>query len=252
MRLGTHLRELSRLPLGVTISLAVALLAAVWSVAKIDLSPPRLTSRSLEMATAHAQVAVDTPKSAILDLSEGAFDVDGLKNRALLLGAVMASPPVRAYIAQRAHLSPDVLQIVAPRTPAQPRPTADIGRKKGPTDLLRSTDQYRLDIQSNPTVPVLDVYAQAPTARAAGELANAAVTGLGDYLAHLAASERTPRNLQVRLRQLGSARGEVINRGIDLQVALVTFLIVLSVACAACVVVARVRRGWLMAEAARS
>jgi hypothetical protein len=247
MRLGKHLRELTRLRRGVAASALVAVAAAVWSVAGVSILPPRLTPRSLEMATGYTQVVVDTPRSALLDLRQSTDDIDALKNRAVLVGTVMASPPVRAFIARRAGLPAGALQVVPPRTPAQPRATAASGHKKGATDLLRSTDQYRLDIRANPTVPILDVYAQAPTASAAAGLANAAVTGLEDYLRHLATADRTPAELQVRIRRLGGARGDVINNGIGLQVALVTFLIVFGVACCAAVVVARVRRGWLLA-----
>jgi hypothetical protein len=250
MAFGRHLRELMRLRVGVIASTLLATLAAIWSVADISVSPPKLTSRSMEMGTAFTQVVVDTPNSAILDLRQETYDIDSLKNRAVLVGNVMASPPVRGYIARRAHVPDEALQIVTPRTPAEPRARAELGSKKGPGDILESTDQYRLDIQANPTVPVLDVYAQAPTAKASEELANAAVDGLGDYLRELAGSERTPAEMQARLRQLGRAHGEVINDGVKLQVAVVVFLLVFAISSAAVVVVSRVRRGWVAAEAA--
>jgi hypothetical protein len=250
MAFGRHLRELLRLRVGVTASLLLAVLAAVWGVADISLTPPKLTPRSLKMGTAFTQVVVDTPKSAILDLRQQTYDIESIKNRAVLVGNVMASPPVLTSIARRANVRADALQIVTPRTPAEPRPRAELGDKKGPGDILESTNQYRLDIQANPTVPVLDVYAQAPSAAAAEQLANAAVDGLGDYLRELAGSQRTPEEMQVELRQLGRARGEVINDGIELQVAVVLFLLVFAVSSAAVVVISRVRQGWVAAEAA--
>ena len=140
--------------------------------------------------------------------------------------------------------------MVTPRTPAQPRAQASVDNEKGPTDLFRSTEQYRLDIQANPTVPILDIYAQAPTAAAAARLANAAANGLGDYLGDLGASERTPEELQVKLRQLGPAEGEVLNDGVGVQLALVTFLLVFAASCAAVVLIARVRSGWRIAAIA--
>ena len=77
MRLGMHLRELSRLRLAVAVSALVALIAALWSVVNVSLLPPKVTPRSLEMATAYTQIVVDTPKSAILDLRQGTSDIDG-------------------------------------------------------------------------------------------------------------------------------------------------------------------------------
>jgi hypothetical protein len=247
MGFGRHLRELSRLRLGLLVSLLIGLLAAVWSVNEISLLPPKLTPRSLELATAFTQVVVDTPDSAILDLRQGTDDIQALKNRALLVGNVMGSPPVRMYIAKRAQLPVGALQVVTPRTPQAPRPRAEVGQKKGPGDLLKSTDQYRLDIQANPTVPVLDVYAQAPTAASAKQLANAAVDGLGDYLDELATKDKTPRASQVRLTQLGHARGEVLNKGVDVQVALLAFLAAFALSCLATIALARLIRGWRLA-----
>jgi len=247
MGFGRHLRELSHLRLGLAMSLLIGLLAAVWSVNEISLAPPKLTPRSLEMASAFTQVVVDTPDSAILDLRQGTDDIQALKNRALLVGNVIGSPPVRVFIAKRAHVPAEALQVVTPRTPQAPRPRAEVGQKKGPRDLFKSTDQYRLDIQANPTVPVLDVYAQAPTAAAAKQLANAAVDGLGDYLDELATSEKTPSASQVRLTQLGRARGEVLNKGVGAQVALLAFLAGFTLSCVAAIGISRLRSGWRLA-----
>lgn len=249
MRLGMHLRELSRLRAGIVASALLALLTAAWSVADVGVLPPRWEPRSLELATAYTQVVVDTPNSAILDLRQGTAEIDALKNRAVLVGNVMASPPVRASIARRAGVPAEALHVVTPRTPKEPRARSTADTKKEPSDLLRSTDQYRLDIQANPTVPILDVYAQAPTAAASERLANAAADGLRDYLRELGASQRTPDDMQVELRQLGRARGEVLNEGIGLQLAALTFLFVFAAACAATVGIARVWRGWRVGEA---
>ena len=250
MRLGMHLRELWRLRAGVAASALLALFAALWSVVDIGLVPPRVQPRSLEMGTAFTQVVVDTPHSVILDLRQGAVDIESLTNRAVLVGDVMASTPVRSYIARRARLPVESLQIITPRTPQQPRPRTAPGTKARPSDLVRTTHQYRLDIQSDPTVPILDIYAEAPTAKAAEELANAAVTGVSDYLRAVAAAEQTPDGMRVRLRQLGTARGEVLNQGVQMQVAIVVFCLVFALSAVATVVIARVRRGWQLAAVA--
>lgn len=250
MRLGMHLRELSRLPLGIVVSALLAAFAAVWSVASIGLSPPALKPRAMEMASASTEVVVDTPDSAVLDLRQATNDILGLKNRAVLIGTLMASAEVRAAIARRVGIPAARLQVVAPRTPEQPRPIEQSGAKPGPGDLLKSTDQYRLDVQANPTVPILNIDAQAPTDKAAQQLADGAVAGLGDYLRALAASNGTPKAMRVELRQLGAAKGQIINKGVQVQVMLVVFMLVFAFSCAATILVARVRRGWRLAGAA--
>lgn len=238
MELGRHLQELWRLRFGVAVCFAVAILAAL-----------AITPRSLQIASASTQVLVDTPRSAVLDLHQDLSDIDSLTNRTVLLGNVMASEPVLAYIGRRAGVPPDAIRASTPRTPNSPRPFVAPGQERKTSDLLRSTDQYRLDIEANPTVPMLRIYAQASSARGAEELANAAVDGLRDYLARQARSQRVAPRERVRLQQLGRATGAVINGGVRLQAMFLTFLLVFAAAAAAAVFTARVRRGFQLAAA---
>jgi hypothetical protein len=99
MGFGIRMRRLWHLKAGVTVSLVLALFAAVWSVQNVSLSPPGLSPRSLEMATASTHVIVDTPTSTLLDLRQDTYSLEALTNRAILLGNVMASGPVRREIA---------------------------------------------------------------------------------------------------------------------------------------------------------
>ncbi len=244
-----HLRELSRLRIGVTLSLVLAAVAALWSVDRISLLPPKLAPRSLAMATAYTQVMVDTPKSALLDLNVDSGGISNMTNRALLVGTLAGSPPVVNFISRRTGVPASELQIQAPSTPAHPAPRSVAGRSNGPTDLLRSPNQYRLDIYADPIVPFLDIYAQAPTASAAAQLANGAADGLSDYIQGIAASRGSTKYAQIRLRQFGRAQGKVINPGVDFEVAFLTFLIVFAMGCAASVAVGRIRRGWSVAGA---
>ena len=106
MPLGIHTREPPRLAVALVVSVVLAALAAVWSLYKIGLVPPSLTPRAVEMGAASTEVVVDTPDTTILDLRQGTSNIESLNNRALLLGNVMASLPVRAYIGRRAHVAP--------------------------------------------------------------------------------------------------------------------------------------------------
>ena len=190
-----------------TASAVFAVVVAIWSVADVSFFPPRIESRSLEMATAATHVVVDKPRSTILDLREDTYSLEALSQRAVLLGNVAANGDVRDAIARHANVPSDQLQIEPPLTPDQPRAVVASTDRKHATDLLASTDQYRLTIQANPTVPMLDIYAQAPNSQSAALLANTAVKQLRTYLTELAATERTPKLDQVRLRQLRARRG---------------------------------------------
>jgi hypothetical protein len=242
--IGIRLRKLWRLKLGVAVSIALALFAAVWSVQKISLSPPGLSPRSLEMATASTHVLVDTPTSAMVDLRQDTYSVEGLKNRVVVLGNVIASSQVQARIAQRAHVPMGRLRIQAPLTSQQPAPPVDSENARHTGDILKSTDQYRIDLKANPTVPMLDIYAQTPTAESAAALANAAVDELNTYLRDLVARQHTPLEDQIRPVQLGRATGVVINGSVRWQAAFLTFLLTFGISCATVTFLARVRAGW--------
>src|SRR5450755_4504857 len=223
----------------------LALVLAVWSVEKVSLMPLRLTPRALQMATATTHVVVDTPRSSVLDLRQNTYSFQALTQRAVLLGNVIANGEVRAAVAGIAHIPVASLQVSPPLTPQQPRATIGSGGKAPSiSDIVQTTDQYRLSIAANPTVPMLDIYAQAPSAGSARTLANASVDALREYLAALATTERIPLRDQIRILQLGQARGQVINGGIYWQTGVLVFVLTFSLACATAIFLSRIRRGW--------
>jgi hypothetical protein len=245
-----RLRKLWNLRVGVIISLFVALVVAVWSSEKISLFPPKLTPRALEMGSATTHVFLDRPRSTLLDLRSDIYDFQQLTNRTLLLGNVIANGPVRDTVALAAGISPDQLEIAAPLTQQQPQAVVDPKSKKSTKDILKSNDEYRITLVANPTVPVLDIYAQAPDARQAAILANSTVDGLQRYLAQVATSEKTPLQSQIRLVQLGRARGEVVNPSAHWQVSLLAFVLAFGLCCGTVIYVDRVRKGWKLAALA--
>jgi hypothetical protein len=243
MQLGKHLRELWQLRTGVAISLALATLAALWSVGRIGVLPPSFTPRQLEISTASTRALVDTPTSTVLDLNVNTYGFTAITNRALLVGNIMASEPVRAYIARRANLPAEILRVTSPVTVDWPRPLASSGKRRT-SDILKSPDEYRLSIQANPTVPIVDVYASAPTPQAAQQLANGAIDGMKDYLRDLARLQQIKPSKRVHLEQLGRAKGGVIDPGISVKFAALSFFLVLAASSALSLFVVRIRRGW--------
>jgi hypothetical protein len=228
------MRKLWRQKLGVGLSLVLALLAATWSAQR----------SGLEMATAHTEVLVDTPQSIMTNLRQSSYSIDGLVNRAVLLGNVVASTPVEASIAQRANVPAALLRIQAPITPRVASLPLDSQNARSVTDILKTNEQYRIAITANPTVPMLDIYAQTPTAQSAAALANAAVDELKAYVAGLASSQATPAQDQVRVEQLGRATGVVINPGVKYQLALLVFILTFLLASATTILISRIRAGW--------
>ena len=250
MAFGNRLWRLWQLRTAVVGCLLLSIFAAVWSLNKVTLLPPSVSPRSIEMATASTHLVVDTPESAILDLRQDTYGLEGLTNRAVLLGNVIANGRVRESISRSAGIDASVLRVTPPLTPEEPQARADSGEEKHIGDILKSNDQYRLSIVANPTVPVLDIYSQAPTAATAEKLADGVVSGLKAYVGELAAEESTPDSKQIRLIQLGRARGAVINEGMSWQVALVAFLITFGASSTSVLFLSRVRKGWRHAAGA--
>ena len=104
MDFGERLRELWSMKAGLAACFALALIVSVWSLGSISLFPPGLSDRSLEMATASTHVVVDTPRSTLLDLRQDTYELDGLTQRAVLLGNVIANGPVKESIARQAGI----------------------------------------------------------------------------------------------------------------------------------------------------
>jgi hypothetical protein len=246
VQLGRQLRELSGMRVGLAISAVLAVFAGFWAADRISLSPPGLKPRALQMAAASTEALVDAPRSSVLDLSVDTYDLQSLTNRALLVGNVMASAPVRRYIARRAQVPEDRLQVLAPLTVDFPRPLSTELHPK-PTDLFASPNEYRVSIEVNPTVPALDIRTQAPTTAEAARLASGAIAGMQDYLRDLGRSQNVKPTLQVHLVELGAPRAGVLARRAGLTIAILAALFTFIVSCCAVVAISRTRRGWVQA-----
>ncbi|HEY2055850.1 MAG TPA: hypothetical protein VGH14_18105 [Solirubrobacterales bacterium] len=243
MLIGIYLRELWRHKLGLVVVGLIAALATVQVVWGIGI-PPQFGKDSLQMASASAEVIVDTPRSSAVNPQVDAYTLKSLSNRALIVGNVMASLPVREYIAAQAGVPLEKVRVEAPLTPEQPRPLADSAHSPHITDLIKRPDEYRLSVQATPMAPVLELYAVAPTAAAAQALTTSAVEGLRTYLASLDHSQKVPVDDQVRLERLGVAQSGAIASNAAFQLGLLTFLVVFALGCVALLALERVRRGW--------
>jgi hypothetical protein len=243
MLIGLYLRELWRHKLGLVVVGLIAALATVQIVWGLGF-PPRMGKDSLQMASASAEVVVDTPRSSAVDPQIDSYTLKSLSNRALILGNVMASLPVREYIAAQAGVPLEKVRVEPPLTPEQPRPLADSAHGPHISDLFKRPDEYRLSVQATPMAPVLNLYAVAPTPAEARALTTSAVEGLRTYLASLDHSQKVPVDSQVRLERLGVAQSGAIAADASFQLGLLTFLVVFALGCVALLALERVRRGW--------
>ena len=220
----TFLLQRKRLVLAViALSTLVGLAGALYNGGAIG--PLALKGRSnLQVAAATTQVLVDYPAPSIVQRQLYPQDLDGLGNRAELLGRVMASPVVLERVARRLKVPQAEIGAFARATGDVPRALTEPGSEVRASEIQWSRSRYRIEVQARPAQPIIDIYSQAPSTAGAEALGTAAVDGLRDYLRDLAARQGFKLAEPVRLRQLGLSRGAVVNSHAPLAIAVITFM----------------------------
>jgi hypothetical protein len=173
-----HLRELSRARVVWIPSLIIAVLLAYSSV-----STTRLYG-------AHTQILVNEPKPGVMSTGSGISNYNWLNNGAMLLGNILTSDPGDDYVARAAHVPVTSITFNDPQSYFLPSPEA----LPAP-----GTPPYSISAVSDPSVPMVDVYATAPSQAMALRLVNAAYSGLRDYLS----GPGSTGTFQLQITQLG-------------------------------------------------
>ena len=220
-----------------TASVLIALICAIASVSRVSLLPPKLEPRNLETSGAVTHVLVDLDRSGITDRTAEWAYFDRMTTRADLLAHLMASNPALKYIGRRANVPPDQIAAISPVSIDAAGPLTEPGSETRARELLLASKRYRVEIQSRPGSPIVDVYAQAPSQGQAEVLANAAIAGARDYFREVATRTKigparagvAPTDT-IRFRQLGRARGSVLTARAGFEVAALTFLLAFAVA----------------------
>jgi hypothetical protein len=225
------------------ISLLVALLAAIASVTKVSVFPPSLEARDLQRGAATTRVLVDLPKQERGHVSAPEFEA--MSKRASLIANLLASPPVLHRVAATLGVDDGEVTAQTEITEGVPLALVEPNEEKRANEILVSHDGYRLDIQANPTLPIIDVYAQAPTPAEAAELADAVAPAGNEYTEVLADGDHFPTDNRVQLKQLGAAQSAAISPTAPIEIFALTFIVVFGVAFGLLAGAAAVRRGWV-------
>jgi hypothetical protein len=219
----------------VIVALAIAILSA-YSV-----SPKGLKPRSAQYGAATQQVLIDSPQSALVDLKK---DTGPLSVRALVYAQFMRSTAIVERVAQRLRVLPAQITTQGPfgtvgaaQNMAQPA----VSRS---SQIAAEREVYRLAFDAQESLPVITVYAQAPTARKAFALSTAAVQSLQDYVDELQTKEALKPKDRVVIRPLGAPSGGTVDHGARKMVMILIFLVVTGFGCALVIGYTSVRRGW--------
>lgn len=222
------LRTLWRRKLWVAAGLCIAV-AAAWAATFKITFPPSLESPSIEFGSASTQVLLDTERSSpLVDLGS---EIDPLATRAQVYTRLVESDPARAAITAAAGYRPAEVLITG-RTSLESftRAASEPAAEQRATELAGEGHVKRLLFAADPGLPVISIFAQAPTPTEAVRLADGAAEGLIDYVGTIE-STTTPPETRVVLRQLGPAHGSWVNEGASRSLALMVFFGVFAVWC---------------------
>jgi hypothetical protein len=225
----------------------VGILLAILTLYKVSLSPPGIHARALNVAAASTTVLVDTKHRASNDLGQRTDAMEALSVQTDLVGELMVTDPVLDEIGRIAGINPLDIQATAPVTSDVPRTEIEPDSGANATALIQAPDHYKLQVQVDPTMPIMHVYTQAPTASDAERLASASVQGLRTYLGRLSTSQTVSLNDNIELIQLGGVHGGVVNHSAAKELVLLAFITGFGATLFGFRLAARFRTGWRLA-----
>jgi hypothetical protein len=221
------------------VGVVIALLAAVLSAYRV--SGSSLKPRQITYSAASTQILIDTPQSSLADVGQ---NIDPLQIRATVLANLMASPSFLKLVGERVGLSGAQIYAAGPVDPQLPRTQQEPTDLKRNVELTGETVPYKLNFNSDPNLPEIGVYAQAPTTAMAVALANASASALSQYISAAGGQTDVPDRSRATIRQLGSATGAVVNGGVGKQIMVLVFIAVLFFWCILVLAVVRFRANW--------
>lgn len=210
----------------VTLAVLVAAAAALLTLYRIELGiPPTAERRSVETGAASVQLLVDLPQSAIAKTGR---PLEGLASRAGVLAQFIETPPVIERVARTAGLDVDEIAVHGAASPGGTRGRATSAEQRA-TEILAEDSEHRLVASPELKVPVISLFAGAPTPEAATRLVSAAAQVLPAYMRELQDRHQVRAEQRLQIRQFGGATGGWVNRGADYTIAGLAFLAALIV-----------------------
>jgi hypothetical protein len=246
---GAHSSFLRRRRVGLTlaVSAAIGAFAAFLGVYQVTLAPPGFHARSVMIGTASTYLMLDTQRGLVPDHRATDLQFNTYTEEATLFADLLASDPVRDMVAQHMGLNPDQISTFTRLTGLGDGAFTATRMEQRAAEILAAPRLYKLEMQPDPALPVISIYAQAPTAAGAEDLANTAVVELKRFVAENPADTGFGTKQHFVLRQLGTARGGIVSHQTEFQIVLLTFLVVFGLACALLFGGMRVRRGFIAA-----
>lgn len=226
-----------------------AMVAAVISVSNVSLLPPKVDEGTLDYYSAQTQILVDSQASSIGDLHR---DLSPMVARANVYSRFLTTPAALDVIGARAGIPANEIYAEGPYQLGQARFIQEPTAERRGSQLVGRQAPYRLRFDSDPELPIVTVYAEAPTSKEATDLANGVSSGLSDYVTRLQDKEGVPESRRVAIRQLGSTSGAPVTPGASTKVALFVFVVVFGLWCVGILLVRRLSAAWRKSAAESS
>jgi hypothetical protein len=239
MELAEIFQTLWRRKLAVGLVVIFAVIVGISATYRVGLSPLKLQKRTVEFGAANAQILVDSPRSALADLSQ---DTVPLATRAAVYAQFMRSIAVKDAIAKVTGIPASAITTQGPFTSVGTRQNVVTPSEGRANQVVAEQDRYRLVFDVQEDLPVVTIYAQAPTAIAAQKLANGAVTGLQQYVESLQAGNQLPNQDRVLIRGLGPAEYGTVNSGATIKLMALAIIGVTLLGCIMIVILEQQRR----------
>lgn len=207
------------------VGVVVAAIAAVSPFTAIGFLPPSLKLKPFGHATASTSLGVGLESSLGSGFPD-AYD-SNLSPRSATLADMTASPQLLGYVARAAGIPASKIAVDAPLwTDLWRVQQWDTGAKRA-SQIVVENDPYRITLSNDPNgAPAIDVATQAPTAGAAGRLAQGVADGLNSYLSQIQAASRTPLGSRYHVSELAPVTVDPAKTGQLANVGLLMFLAV--------------------------
>jgi hypothetical protein len=262
MELVSFVRSLLRHKIVVGVIFGLAIFAAFLTAFKVG--PGGVERRSTAVGAATSQILVDSAESTLVE-GAGSDQLAALGTRASVYAQYLSSRDAVVKISRDIDVDPALVTAFGPFSQGTGLQDYDQqGAESRATALVDEGKSYRLVFQAQEDVPIITVYATAPTAAGALALADSSFKILNRYIDGLklgaqkaSANDSTPEPEvasveplinDIIVRQLGRPEGGLVGGSANLMLMVLAFVGVLGIGCLAYAVGSGFMRHWHMAD----
>jgi hypothetical protein len=258
MELVAFIRSLLRHKAVVGAIVGLAAFAAFLTAFKVG--PGGIERRSTAVGAATSQILVDSAESTLVE-GAGSDQLAALGTRASVYAQYLSSRDAVSQIARDIDVDPTLVTAHGPFSQGTGLQTYDQqGAESRAADLVDEGKSYRLLYQAQEDVPIITVYATAPTVGGSLALAHSSFEVLSNYIDALkqaaqkasagnpapqpAVASSEPLINDIIVRQLGRPEGGLVGGSADLMLMVLAFVGVLGLGCLAFAVGSGFQRHW--------